>query len=46
MLTAGTGSSREIVSRILTLSFGQKFKDQMKIFVDIYLEYRSKGFYR
>ncbi len=47
ILTSGTGkNAREIVSRILTLSFGQKWKDQMKMFVDIYLEYRAQGFYR
>ncbi len=47
ILTSGTGkNAREIVARILTLSFGKKWEKQMTVFVEIYLEYRAQGFYR
>jgi hypothetical protein len=38
--------SHRIVRQVLTLSFGERFKEQMRAFVDIYFQYREAKVFR
>ena len=42
----GTKNQEEVVRQILKMSFGKEWESEVKTFVEIFLEYRNKGFFR